>query len=337
MDEAALRCRAGEKCRNAEIVEDDGASWRLGALTNGPLCDDCTLTATIAIRELPDILIDLQNRLQPSGAIVLHDPDMPSPVRSKKAVPLPFDEYTYTIMELIDYETTLWVESVADADNIQWDTHTSEHTRRQFRVELACELLADRIQTLINLPTQQHRAHSLTHDPSHGHNPDTTTRYRGDYWSNQEGWEAALRFIDLHNRAENHIGKRARNKIQIPCPGCNEQRLEREHHNDRVICRTCDLRMSDDDYDSFIEHGLKTVGTQGDVVTRTQAALLAGVRPGTIRKWVQRGYLRPLPGGKYRRVSVLEAINRNSQVEECCEIATDAVPSVGEEVCPGAF
>lgn len=312
-----MRCRSGEKCCDAETVQtDDGDTFRLGAVTNTPLCETCTLTATIKIRELPDIMIDLQNRLLPSGAIVLRDPDMPSPVRSKKAAPLPFDEYTYTIMELIDYETTLWVESVADAEDLDWDSAAAEHSRRQFRVESACKLLADRIQTLINLPTQQHRAHSLTHDPSHGHNPDTTTRYRGDYWSNQEGWEAALRFVDLHSRAERHIGKKARNRIQIPCPGCNEQGLEREHHNDRIICRQCDLRMSDDDYDAFIEHALQTVGQPGDILTRSQAALLAGVRPRTINKWVERGYLRPLPGGKYRRVSVVEAINRNLPEDE---------------------
>jgi hypothetical protein len=331
-----LRCRAGEKCRHAEVITEDDTTFRLGAVTDSPLCETCVLAALVAIRNLADDMIELNERLIPSGATILRDPDMPSPVRSKKAAPLPFDEYVWTLMELIDYETTLWVESVADADGTDWDSTAAEHCRRQFRVESACHVLAERIQTLVNLPVQQHRAHSLTHDPSHGHNPDTTTRYRGDYWSNLEGWEAALRFIELHRLAERHIGKRARNHIQVPCPGCNEQRLEREHHNDRVICRGCELPMSDDDYDAFIEHALQTVGQPGDVITRSQAALLAGVRPGTIRKWVQRGFLRPLPGGKYRRIAVLEAINRNSQAEGCCEMSEEAVPSLGEEVCPGA-
>jgi hypothetical protein len=338
LTEALTRCRAGQCCTAGEDVHDDAGEHlgRLGAVTDAPLCEDCTRTALVAIRNLPDDMIELNERLMPSGAMVFHDPEMPSPARVKKAAPLPFDEYVYTLMELVDYETTLWVESVADAEGFEWDSSAAEHSRRQFRVEKACELLADRIQTLVQLPAQQHRAHSLTADPSDGHNPDTTTRYRGDYWSNREGWEAALRFIELHRLAEHHIGKRARNHIQVPCPGCNEQRLEREHHNDRVICRQCDLRMSDDDYDSFIEHALATVGQPGDVLTRSQAALLAGVRPGTIRKWVQRGFLRPLPGGKYRRIAVLEAINRNSQVEGGCEMREAAVPCVDGTGVPHA-
>src|ERR1700756_5315982 len=81
--------------------------------------------------------------------------------------------------------------------------------------------------------------------------------------------------------------------------------------------------MGDDDYDAFVEQALKTAGTQSDVVTRTQAGLLVGVRSGTIRKWVQRGYLRALPGGGYRRVDVLAAASRNSSDEGDCEMGTE--------------
>lgn len=308
----AVRCRAGEKCRDSEAVTtDDGETYRLGAVTDGPLCGECALAAVVAIRELPDDLIELQERLQPSGAIILRDPDMPTQVKVKKAAPLPFDEYVWTLMELIDYEATLWVESVAEQVGIAWDSNTAEQCRRQFRVEKACQLLADNITALIYLPVQQHRAHSLTTNPCDGHNPDTTTRYRSDYWSNREGWEAALRFIQLHHLAERHIGKKARNRIEVPCPGCNEQRLEREHHNGRVICRGCDLRLSDDDYDAFVEQALETVGSAGDTVGTNQAALLVGVRPTTIRQWVFKGYLKRLPDGSFRRVEVLAAASRN--------------------------
>jgi predicted site-specific integrase-resolvase len=75
--------------------------------------------------------------------------------------------------------------------------------------------------------------------------------------------------------------------------------------------------MSDDDYDAFIEHALEAHGSPSDVITRTEAARIAGVKPGTIRKWVQRGLIRPLPSGGYRRVEIEDlAAERDMPTEE---------------------
>ncbi|HEY2085480.1 MAG TPA: helix-turn-helix domain-containing protein [Mycobacterium sp.] len=74
--------------------------------------------------------------------------------------------------------------------------------------------------------------------------------------------------------------------------------------------------MSDDDYDAFIEHALEAHGSTADVVSRKEAARIAGVKPGTIRKWVQRGYLRPLPSGGYRRVAIEEFLAERDTLEQ---------------------
>lgn len=318
--EAMARCQAGKRCADGENVHDEAGNVedRLGALIDsGHLCVGCVRAAEQALRGLQDDILELSKLLQPSSARqAFRDPDMPPQTRTKKPAPLPFSENVYTLMELIDYESTLWAESVADHDDVDWDSYAAEHSRRGDRVGRSSALLGHRLATLIALPVQQHRAHSLSADPSDGHNPDTTTRYRGDYWCNREGWEAAVRFIDLHERAARYIGKRALDHIEVPCPRCDARRLYREHHNGRVMCRACETPMSDDDYDAFIEHALEAHGSPTDVVTRKEAARIAGVKPGTIRKWVQRGYLRPLPSGGYRRVAIEEFLATRDTLEQ---------------------
>jgi len=321
-DPVLLRCQAGRRCTDGENVFDPDTQERvdrLGAIVDQPpLCDMCVRAIDQALRELKNDIVDLGKLLQPSSMRQhFQDPDMPSQKRTKKAAPLPFNENVYTLMELIDYETTIWAESVADHDEVEWDSYAAEHSRRGDRVGRSSALLGHRIATLIALPVQQHRAHSLTDNPADGHDADTTTRYRGDYWSNREGWEGAMRFVELHERAARYIGKRPVNRIEVPCPRCQAKRLYREHHNNRVICRACESPMSDDDYAAFIEHALEAHGSPSDVVTRKEAARIAGVKPDTIRKWVQRGYLRPLPSGGYRRVAVEDfAATRDVETEE---------------------
>jgi hypothetical protein len=321
-DVDVTRCLAGRRCVDGENVYDPDTQERidrLGAVIDkGPLCEMCVRAIDQALRELKTDIIDLGKLLQPSSMRQhFQDPDMPSQPRTKKAAPLPFNENVFTLQELIDYETTIWAESVADHDGVEWDSYSAEHSRQPDRVGRASALLGHRLATLISLPAQQHRAHSLTTDPADGHDPDTTTRYRGDYWANREGWEGAMRFVELHERAARYIGKRALDHIEVPCPRCAARRLYREHHNGRVICRACEVPMSDDDYDAFLEHALEAHGSPSDVVSRKEAARIAGVKPGTIRKWVQRGYLRPLPSGGYRRVAVEDfAATRDISTEE---------------------
>jgi hypothetical protein len=319
-DAPPVRCRAGRRCADGENVHDETGDLtdRLGSVIDGgALCVGCVRAAEQALRGLQDDILELSKLLQPSSARqAFRDPDMPPQTRTKKPAPLPFSENVYTLIELIDYESTLWAESVADHDGVDWDSYAAEHSRRGDRVGRSSALLGHRLATLVALPVQQHRAHSLSVDPSDGHDPDTTTRYRGDYWANRPGWEGALRFIDLHERAARYIGNRALDHIEVPCPRCDARRLYREHHNGRVMCRACETPMSDDDYDAFIEHALEAHGSTADVVSRKEAARIAGVKPGTIRKWVQRGYLRPLPSGGYRRVAIEEFLAERDTLEQ---------------------
>lgn len=316
-----MRCLAGRRCADGENVHDEAGDLtdRLGALIdNGHLCAGCVRAAGQALRGLADDILELSKLLQPSSARqAFRDPDMPPQTRSKKPAPLPFSENVYTLMELIDYESTLWAESVADHDGVDWDSYAAEHSRRGDRVGRSSALLGHRLTTLVALPVQQHRAHSLSVDPSDGHDPDTTTRYRGDYWANRPGWEGALRFVDLHERAARYIGKRALDHIKVPCPKCQAKRLYREHHNARVMCRACENPMSDDDYEAFIEHALEAHDSPSDVVTGKEAARRAGVEPSTIRKWVQREYIRRLPSGGLRWGAIEEFLaSRNTPEAE---------------------
>lgn len=305
------RCRAGKQCREGEVLRNDQGepTGRLGAALhpadNQHLCGTCIQAAVVALRELPNDVVELTQRMSaPSMAVRYRDPDVPAAPRVKKPSPMLIDEYAFTLIELIDYECTIWAESVADAEGLEWDSTKAEHCRTGARVTNACTLLSHLLVNLIELPTQQQRAHSLTANPSDGHDPDRTTRFRGDYWSNREGWEAAVRIIDLHDRATRHIGRKPADGIQIPCPRCGERRLIREQHNDRVVCRDCRFALSDDDYDAFIDEALKSHGSPGDVLTRAQAAAMAGVKPTTIQTWVHRKFFRPLPSGGYRRVDI---------------------------------
>lgn len=60
------------------------------------------------------------------------------------------------------------------------------------------------------------------------------------------------------------------------------------------------------------------VDTIGDrrVVTRNEAARIAGVRPDTIRKWVQRGHIEVLPSGGYDYEALLSFIETRDTSEK---------------------
>lgn len=323
LHEEPLRCKAGRRCTDCETLAD-GERVARPIPTGRDLCDACTHAAAVALRELPYDVLEIGQRIRnPSIAVRMRDPDMPTAPRVKKSAPLPFDEFGFTLCELITYELTVWAESVADFDGLSWDSDTAERCRNEVQVGRACELLGHRLATLIRLPVQQQRARSLTYNPADGHDPDTTTRDRGDFWANREGWEAAVRFIDLHERATKYIGRKPVGVI-VPCPSCNETRLMREQHNDRVVCRGCRFELSDDEYDAFVAEALKSIGSLGEVVTRTQAAAMAGVKPSTVGWWAQIGYIRRLPSGGYRRVEVEEFLESRRQNAEFLTLAEAA-------------
>jgi ribosomal protein L37AE/L43A len=154
----------------------------------------------------------------------------------------------------------VWAETVADHDGVEWSSFKAAHSRQPDRVARACALLTYRLTTLIGLAGTQHRARSLTTRRADGHDPDTTTRDRDDYWTTRQGWEGALLMVSLHQRAEKFTGRAPADRQRTPCPKCHRPDLIREHHNNLVRCRSCGELMSDDDYDAFLDAAFQAHG-----------------------------------------------------------------------------
>lgn len=272
------RCRAAQRCRNGENIHDETGERidRLGAvIEDGTLCQACTNRVAYALGSLPADVEDLSDLLEPTGEQHWQDPDMPFQPRQKKAPPLPLRESVLALQELIDYEVTVWAESVSDADQANWDSYAAEHSRRPERVARACGLLRYRLVAFVELGETEHRARSLTTRRADGHDEDRTTRARDDYWVSREGWEGALLLVDLHERAERFAGRHPGDRIPVPCARCHRRALVREHRVSseegrrygqpgKVVCRACCSEMSDDDYDSFRLAALKAYGIRTD-------------------------------------------------------------------------
>jgi hypothetical protein len=62
-----------------------------------------------------------------------------------------------------------------------------------------------------------------------------------------------------------------------------------------------------------------------DLLTREEAALLAGVKPGTIRKWVQRGRVHYYPGG-YSEREILDYLTSRRAAPTKPALTADPVP-----------
>jgi hypothetical protein len=263
---SARRCCSGKRCVDGENVHDEETGEkvdRLGAILDdhhpGVVCDGCARAATTAIRYLPHDYADLSKLLVPSGERRFRDPEMPAPTgKPESKLPLRID--VLSLQELIDYEACVWAEAVADHDEVDWDSYAAEHSRPLDRLTRACDLLGYRLQTLLALGPTEHRARSLTERRTDGHDLELTTRSGDDYWTVREGWQAALLLRDLHYRAERACGKGRADNVGIPCPSCHSRNLVREHHNKRVICRSCNVPMPDRDFDILRNTALRLYG-----------------------------------------------------------------------------
>lgn len=266
----ARRCNSGKRCVDGENVHDEETGEkvdRLGAILDvnhqGVVCDGCARATTTAIRYLPHDYADLSKLLVPSGERRFRDPEMPAPTgKQESKLPLRID--VLSLQELIDYEACVWAEAVADHDGVDWDSYAAEHSRPFDRLQRACDLLGYRLPTLLGLGPTEHRARSLTERRTDGHDLELTTRSRDDYWTVREGWQAALLLRELHRKAEAVVGRRPANILPTPCPHCHRRRvLAREHHNNRIVCRSCWSSITDDDYEAVLSAGLKAYGLRG--------------------------------------------------------------------------
>lgn len=258
------RCLAGHRCGDSETHTDPetGDKTTLGAtLYQRGLCTICVSRAdSVVATGLPLDMDDLDELLVPTGAQRLRDPDMPAQPHMRKAAPrLPLQEHPFALMELIVAETGFWAKSTADAAGVDWSVEAAARLPAREQVVQACQLLHYRIHEFVRLPTQRHPARSLKIRRAAGHDEDTTTRDTRDYWCHRDGPQGALVLVDLHRRALGIAGHLPSDRLGTPCPRCHRP-LYREHHNNQVVCRYCDHRLSDTAYESFFEIAKATFG-----------------------------------------------------------------------------
>ncbi len=267
-DAALTRCKAGHRCRDGENVHDPDTGEKLGRLGaiihGGPFCDRCYGSVEYAIRSLPLDLRDLGKLLPPSLTPRLRDPELPEQPRTKKAPPLPMNSEVWATMELIDYETGVWAESVADAAGVEWDSYLAEHSRWDSRVRTACALLGYRMETFLGLTDVEHRARSKTLDPSDGHDPDRAIRQKADVFVTRDGWEGALKLLELHKDAQRLCGRHAGDRVDTPCSRCQSRALVREHERNEVVCRFCGRRSTDEEHETFLNAAMRAHGIPVD-------------------------------------------------------------------------
>lgn len=257
------RCRAGRRCAEGDNVYDPDTRERvdrLGKILYKPgLCDACTRSVSYALANLPGDVGELSELLEPATRIRYRDPDMPSQPHVMTAPPLPLRSDVFDLQHLIDYEATMWAESVADHANLAWDSKATERSTQLHRVTKACRLLKTNLAAFVALPPQEHRARSLAVRRDHGHDPDHATRNRDDYWTIRDGIQGALRLVELHERATRYAGRHPDTTI-TPCPTCHRRTLYREHRLNKVLCRYCKDEFSDDDFSAFMTEVYKAYG-----------------------------------------------------------------------------
>ena len=113
------RCARAARCEDAQpITTDDGTSYTGGALVHdgSHLCPVCTRYLGYALTGLPLDVAELSLHMAPTLQITYRDPDVPAAPRVKKHAPLPINGRAEALQALIDHETGVWAQAVADAD-----------------------------------------------------------------------------------------------------------------------------------------------------------------------------------------------------------------------------
>ncbi|RZT87480.1 hypothetical protein EV383_4405 [Pseudonocardia sediminis] len=221
--------------------------------TDRGLCTICTQTVR---NEIPHLAADWRELAtliaaggDTTGEVVSSSRDLPVPIRLS----------VEALMRDIDVETTLWAEQVAEALGQDWDIEAAWTSRARIRVERAVSVLTNTTDTLTQLPAIDRdvyrggeRVRVWRPDPEGGDVLSTgaTGWHEYTYWA-QDGLDAALRMLDLHDRTRILAGRgELVHKLPAPCPNprCGRLTLVRPNGKDHVECETCHERWAEEDY-----------------------------------------------------------------------------------------
>jgi hypothetical protein len=272
------RCRRGERCLRSEKHTRADEEITLGAqldLADG-LCPACTSRLAFALDDLPDQYVRLH---------LLHLPTMEIRYRleditggEETGPPVLVSEHVDGLARKLDHELRTWAEIVADIAGVPWDSQEATASRPGFRVQQSCQLLGYRLTQWLAAGVQEYPARSTGEDPTRGHDPDTTTRYRGDWWCHRDGLAAACDVLSLYGQAlylasGGASASRSDHIPGVPCSYCSSTTgLRRDHFSGVVRCLHCDNTRSEAAHNEFVSAALAAYAAEAEAALDPVAA-----------------------------------------------------------------
>lgn len=105
--------------------------------------------------------------------------------------------------------------------------------------------------------------------------------------------EFAAELRQAYAAAKRALGRDMRaTHYRAPCPHCRGP-LVRYPGADWIECGPCERLWDENDYPGVVLCSLRRWTLPGRALTASEAAALAGVRPGTMRQWINRGKVAP--------------------------------------------
>lgn len=240
------------------------------------LCPGDTSRLVVALANLPDEYARLHLLHLPSMAIEYRTDDITG--GEALSAPIPMSEYVDGLARKLVYELRTWQEIVADIAGVPWDSQEADACRPGFQLQQACQLLGYRIEQWLTAGVHEYRARSVTDDPTHGHNPETTTRYGDDWWCHRDGLDAACDVLSLYGQVL-HLTSGAASASRsdhipgVPCSYClSTTGLRRDHFSGVVRCRHCDNERTMAGHNEFVAAALKAHAEESTTAAELVAA-----------------------------------------------------------------
>ncbi|WP_064075892.1 hypothetical protein [Prescottella equi] len=214
-------CRADTSCRGRR--RNEHSEW-IPATTENPntLCQSCTRAVETAVAHLWDDYLGLRRSFR--------DRDVRPDTGPKSGTPtpqIPVNVHTDALMHEIEDTTIRCAEAITDV------LRTPPADIRD--LGRALEIVEPNITALLRVP--EHDAMDWNR--------------AGEQWIpvTYDGPTLALQLADLHRRARATLGvERARDRMPVPCPRCEEMQLGRWHGDTTVTCLACGSSWTEDDY-----------------------------------------------------------------------------------------
>jgi hypothetical protein len=170
------------------------------------------------------------------------------------------------------HELRSWAEIVADLAGVPWDTQEADACRPGFQLQQACQLLGYRLVQWLAAGPHEYRARSAGVDPTHGHDPDTTTRFRDDWWCRRDGLTAAVDVLSLYAQAlyltsGAAFASRADHMPGIPCSCCGSVgTLRKDYYSGVVRCSRsdCNNERSVPAHNEFVSAALAAYAAEAE-------------------------------------------------------------------------